>query len=313
VPSNFDRSAWIVPGDGIPRPGGGLGFNCGHSHLGYDDPIVYPGVSGASHLHNFFGNTATNANSTYQSLRSSGSGSCFGGPLDRTGYWIPAMHNAQGKVVIPYYFEIYYVGSGTTQEVQSIQAFPNGLRMIAGFDMAGPNSIVADWQCLSDSGSQSAKTTTIPRNCPAGDIVRASIRFPMCWNGQALDSGNHRSHMAYGTGGGGFITAQAACPASHPIHLPEVALLSTYVSDGNTANWYLASDRMPGMPAHPAGSTYHADWFGAWDNQIQELWTQECIREQRHCVFGQLGDGTRLREHRGTYDGPLVVDPPTRP
>ena len=316
VPSNFDRAPWILPGDGIPRStpeGGGIGIGCEHSHLGYDDPIVYPGVRGASHLHNFAGNTATNADSTYRSLRSTGSGTCSGGPLDRTGYWIPAMHNGQGRVVIPSFFEVYYTGSGTQQEIQSIQTYPNGLRMIAGFDMAEPNTIRAEWECLGPGQSPyGPKMATIPTDCPAGHEVRASIRFPMCWNGQNVDSANHRSHMAYGTGGGGFITTQRACPASHPIHLPEIKLFSNYVSDGNTATWYLASDRMPGM-THPAGSTYHADWFGAWDNQIQELWTQECIRETRHCEFGQLGDGTRLRNDVALYNGPMVVDPPPRP
>lgn len=288
-------------------------MNCGHSHLAYDDPIIYPGGFGASHLHNFLGNTATNANSTYQSLRSSGSGSCFGGPLDRTGYWIPAMHNGGGQVVIPYFFEVYYLGNGSREEIQRIQTLPNGLRMIAGFDMAAPSPLLADWECLGPDGERVGSITrTIPTNCAAGSLVRGSIRFPMCWDGRNVDSANHRSHMAYGTGGGGFVTAQGACPATHPIHLPEIKLFANYRADGNTQNWYLASDRMPGM-THPNGSTFHADWFGAWDNQVQETWTQECIREMRACVFGELGDGTRLRDYRGDYSGPSVVDPPPRP
>ena len=41
---------------------------CDYSHMAEDDPIVYPGAPGASHLHVFFGNTSTNANSTVKSL-----------------------------------------------------------------------------------------------------------------------------------------------------------------------------------------------------------------------------------------------------
>ena len=34
---------------------------CGWSHSAPDDPIVHPGTPGRSHLHDFFGNTATDA------------------------------------------------------------------------------------------------------------------------------------------------------------------------------------------------------------------------------------------------------------
>ena len=41
-----------------------------------DDPIVYPGQAGASHLHQFWGNLGANANSNYQSLRTTGQSTC---------------------------------------------------------------------------------------------------------------------------------------------------------------------------------------------------------------------------------------------
>jgi hypothetical protein len=83
-----------------------------------------------------------------------------------------------------------------------------------------------------------------------------------------------------------------------------------FPSDGNSSNWYLSSDRMPGM-SHPNGSTFHADWFGAWDNQTQETWTQKCIREMRTCVFGELGDGTQMKNNPA-YTGPKLLNTPSR-
>src|SRR5436190_8376748 len=44
---------------------------CRFSHEAPDDPIVYPGQAGKSHLHTFFGNASTDAASTYDSLRAS--------------------------------------------------------------------------------------------------------------------------------------------------------------------------------------------------------------------------------------------------
>src|SRR5688500_16593378 len=42
---------------------------CRFSHEAPDDPIVFPGQAGKSHLHTFFGNRTTSAASTYESLR----------------------------------------------------------------------------------------------------------------------------------------------------------------------------------------------------------------------------------------------------
>ena len=133
VSSGFDPAAWLATGERIPasmawEPSGNFRTFCGFSHLSYDDPIVYPGQPGASHLHMYFGNTGANAHSTYQSLRSSGSSTCQGGPLNRTGYWVPAMHNAAGRVVVPEYFELYYKGNGSQDMIRGIQTYPNGLR-----------------------------------------------------------------------------------------------------------------------------------------------------------------------------------------
>jgi hypothetical protein len=292
-----------VPGSMAWEPSGNFRTFCGFSHLSYDDPIMYPGQPGVSHLHMYFGNTGADANSSYQSLRSSGSSTCQGGPLNRTGYWIPAVQNAAGRVVVPDYFELYYKGNGSQDMIRSVQTNPNGLRMIAGWDAANGSAVRGDWSC-----SGGAKSTTIP-GCPNGQPLKIELRFPMCWDGRNVDAANHRSHMAYGTGGGGWVTRLGGCPASHPIHLPELTLIAVFTSDGNTNNWFLASDRMPGMATQPNGSTFHADWFGAWDNTIQETWTQSCIREMRNCVWGEIGTGTRLTDH-GTYTGPKLIDPP---
>jgi hypothetical protein len=84
-------------------------FLCEASHLGYNDPIVSPNTPGAAHLHQFFGNTLTDYASTYESLRTTGSGSCQGGPLNRSGYWAPAMLKpSTNEVVLPKYIEFYY-------------------------------------------------------------------------------------------------------------------------------------------------------------------------------------------------------------
>ena len=57
---------------GIASDIGAFRVPCAVSHFSFNDPIVHPGKPGASHLHMFFGNTGTDANSTVDSILNSG-------------------------------------------------------------------------------------------------------------------------------------------------------------------------------------------------------------------------------------------------
>lgn len=164
---------------------GKLRFLCNFSHVGYDDPIVFPGQPSASHLHIFWSNTGTNANSTYNSLRVSGDGTCDGGALNRTAYWMPAMlDSAVNKVRVPVYFEWYYVmnrrdlvdftsqtcsGTGLLQDgrpaacpQKAIKKIERGMRAVFGFrpslpgypaTYAGQDLLAGVWTCHDTNGN----------------------------------------------------------------------------------------------------------------------------------------------------------------
>jgi hypothetical protein len=177
IPSNFTVSNQLVVSTGASAypfcpdvlvPGEGkLRFLCNPGHLSYDDPILYPGQEGAAHLHHFFGNSTTNYNSTYASLRAgqdaagtpntTGSdGTCAGKGLNRTGYWHPAMIKPASpgfstpKVVVPSYIEMYYnieptelddytpPGGTYSHLTHKLRPFPNGLQMIFGWEHTHP-------------------------------------------------------------------------------------------------------------------------------------------------------------------------------
>jgi hypothetical protein len=44
-------------------------------------------------------------------------------------------------------------------------------------------------------------------------------------------------------------------------------------------------------PDKPAGYTFHADWFGAWDPVTISYWHAGCINHQLSCSSGNLGNG----------------------
>lgn len=303
-----DRAQYIVPdttggpSSSAADPSGNFRFLCYFSHLAADDPIVFPGRPGASHLHMFFGNASADASSTYASLRASGSSTCAGGPLNRSAYWIPAMFDAGEKVVIPDYITVYYKGNGpSAAQIRDIRVFPEGLKMIAGYDMARPGQDTHfAWDC--EKGGVSSQT--IP-SCPAGQRVGVRLIFPTCWDGANLDSADHRDHMAYGSN----VAGVWSCPAGHPVLLPEYQIGVWFANDGDSANWHLASDRMPGKTTYPNGSSFHADWFGGWDPLTMKTWVSKCIDALKNCGDGELGDGTSLSSPT-TYDGPMKVVAP---
>lgn len=216
---------------------------CLPSHVAKDDPIVHPGEPGASHQHEFFGNTTTDANSTYASLRAGGTTCRIA--ADNAGYWVPTLY-ADGTRVAPIRVNAYYLrGRGPGQTV----AFPAGLKVVAGDGEATTpqSTAITGWKC---SGIQGTGLTAAPVACPAGSHEVLVIRFPDCWNGKDLDSANHRSHLAY--------RVRRTCPAGYPVRIPRLSL-NVHYELASVDNLTLAS-----------GSIYsaHADFFNAWNQSV---------------------------------------------
>jgi hypothetical protein len=314
IASNFDTNTAMTPAaiPPVEAPTGAFRFNCGPGQLLYDDPIVFPGQPGKSHLHQFYGNTAANAYSTYESLRSTGGSTCnfTGGAtaLNRSGYWMPAMLDGKGNVVRPDYTNIYYKRRPSTDPVVSCwekapsprkcegiaAALPNGLRFIAGWDPTGKTAVRTGSAWFNCSGGVNGHYTTIEQaapNCPAGSHLETLINFPECWDGKNLDSPDHRSHVAYAT-----YTAYGylQCPETHPRVIPTFTLAAFYsVQPGDDlTQWQFSSDAM--APGQPHGFTYHADWFGAWDPVALAGWHAGCIEKMLNCNSGNMGNGKQL-------------------
>ena len=236
--------------------------HCGFSHAAPDDPIVYPGQPGASHHHSFVGNTSTNASSTVRTLRAA-STTCQR-PADTAAYWMPTL-SVGGQQVAPVAAQIYY----RRRTADPVQAFPAGLRMIAGSAKAtSPQGMrITFWNC--GALSSVPRSETVP-TCPDAErqSLRLHVQFPDCWNGAALDSADHQSHMAYSRAG--------RCPATHPIAVPAIALIYRYPTTGG-ADVALASGGQ---------FSAHADFFNAWHQARLDALVQQCLNALRHCGRG---------------------------
>jgi hypothetical protein len=335
VASNFDVNSELVPSWGtgaIPPtdPANGVGafrFICNASHLAYDDPIVYPGQAGKSHLHQFFGNTEANANSTYESLRKSGNSTC-NSPLNRSAYWMPAMLDGVGHVIRPDFISIYYkrrpqmdpkCKAGNPQAEGTCVNLPRGLRFVFGYNMLNANSAPTGAAYFNCDGPTAvpdhyATITEAAKNCPVGNKLGAVIMAPSCWDGRNLDSADHRSHVAYaGYGTWGYLK----CPDTHPYVIPQFQLGAWFTVDANLGTWRLSSDDMTamGMGMKTPGSTFHADWFGGWDDNVMKTWHDNCIDKLQSCTGGDLGNGKQLKMFSAFAweAAPRLVPVPARP
>lgn len=284
--SQLDYNALTEPNDradnGDSPQEGQFRTRCIISHFAYDDPIVYPGSPGEAHLHMFFGNTKMNANTTKDSLVNSGGSSCQGGELNRTGYWAPTVHDAQGRIKVPNELIIYY----KSKAVGGANKMPQGLELLAGSKIGTGKSY---WSC-GPNGFQYNVSDTIPQ-CP--DWLNASIIFPQCWDGKNLGSSDHISHVL-------MIeeTPTSQCPSSHPYRMPQISVLLYWQNPGDTSGWYLSSDRHNGATAQP-GTTLHSDWWGGWNDQAQDIWIQNCVKAGRNCANGQTSTDRNLRGLNG--------------
>ncbi|MFI5912075.1 DUF1996 domain-containing protein [Dactylosporangium sp. NPDC051541] len=236
--------------------------NCTVNHTLSDDPIVFPGLPGASHNHSFIGNPTVNANSTPQSLVG-GSTSCED-TKDASGYWFPTLLQ-RGVPLQPDKPTVYY--KSDVKDYRTVKPFPAGFKLLVG-DAKAPNTAAfkGNYQCTGYKGAD------FPASCPAGSTLQVRLTSPSCWDGVHLDTADHKSHMAWPVNG--------VCPADHPVPLPMLEIKLPYpLHNGDTGGLAYAS----------GGSfTFHYDFMNGWDAARQSYLVSYCINGGRQCNgFGE--------------------------
>jgi hypothetical protein len=163
----------------------------------------------------------------------------------------------------------YFLNADAANPNGTIKAFPEGFRMLAG-DSTRRNCTINDqpcpfpdpptssWAALGEIAQPDLEQRAIGFNClhyTAGwdeptlyrhflppkafldlnctDGLRMELMFPSCWDGQNLDSPDHKSHVAYPD-----LVMAGACPSGYNVKLPALfyeVIYATYVfneSDG---------------------------------------------------------------------------------
>ncbi|MFV0258313.1 MAG: DUF1996 domain-containing protein, partial [Acidimicrobiales bacterium] len=283
------RSAYLDNPGGNPEQsfpfeqGGQFRVGCEFSHFAYDDPLVFPGQPGASHLHMFFGNTDTNAFSTADSILNSGGGTCNGEELNRTGYWAPAMFDGQGNVRIPERIVVYYKGEGLANG--AAEPFPEGAAMIASTDLntvsttqGGAEGARFTYTCSNNYSGPASPASNTMANCDGNEylnqygttdphvVLEMNVKFPQGWNGEDPTNQANYRHPTNG------VWYYSLCDGEFDNTLVKLENFNNYRVDAgeSTGDWYLASDVYPVTRNFqgPGGRTVHADWWSGWNPEV---------------------------------------------
>jgi hypothetical protein len=144
-----------------------------------------------------------------------------------------------------------------------IETFPSGLAMIAGDATAtAPQpGEAAGWVC-----GASTRVAASPPDCPARAPLHMLLTFPDCWDGENLDSDDHRSHVAY--------SAAGECPSSHPVHVPQLTVSVAFPISGSDHDLRLASGSVHSV---------HGDFLNAWQPDGLRREVEACIHRDVVC------------------------------
>jgi hypothetical protein len=244
--------------------GGFFSIKCDLSHRAHDDPIVFPGDEGAAHFHDFFANRSTAFDSTQRSMTRAETNCELS--FDTSGYWTPALLDTNGDHVPVDKILVYYRSASDMK----VRAFPGNLKIVAGGDTLDPPAPSRSQRSLSWACGDTEPYTASPPDCSGtGENVTAHIHFPDCWNGEARDSDDHRSHMRFGT---------PECRRGW-IAVPRLRLHIEYAV--SNAEGYILSSDMPGMDD---GQSLHADFWNTWRDQAAlKFLVRHCVNSGRSC------------------------------
>ncbi|MFJ6660514.1 DUF1996 domain-containing protein [Streptomyces sp. NPDC091377] len=265
------------------------GTNSNDNH-NTDNVIVAPGVTnGAHHLHDYVGNQSNDAFASDQDL--AGARTTCRNQGDRSSYFWPVLRLQDGtqdfdqndagggtegnvgRILEPAQAQLKFTGNRRGPVV----AMPQALRIITGDAKAFVNGLAnanTSWTC---TGFENRQLTDKYPLCPEGsDVVRLS-KFQSCWDGQNVDSANHRTHVA-------FVRADGTCANGFKA-IPQLQVRLVYdvpapsIENGVVQNPF-AVDTFPEQLHKPI--TDHNDFINFFSKKLMKQMVN-CINTGKRC------------------------------
>ncbi|MEU1455922.1 DUF1996 domain-containing protein [Streptomyces avermitilis] len=324
VAADFVDITTVQPNVQNPRNGtdasrGTFATSCGVNAEGLfnsDNVIVAPGVTnGAHHFHDYVGNQDNQAFATDDDLANADT-SCEN-EGDKSSYYWPVLRlqngtrekdadapgggtegNA-GEIVTPQQVTLTFTGNPRSKVV----AMPRLLRIITGDAKAfvnGNANANASWSCTGYEDRQLKDKYPV---CPKGSDVVRSFKFQSCWDGQNIDSANHRTHVAFADAEGNCAGGFRAIPQLVQRIVYDVDAPS--LEDGGRTTPLFAVDSFPEQLHKPV--TDHGDFINVFDEDLMQEMV-DCINDGRKCgADADPGSGSGS----GSGDEPQETSTPT--
>ncbi|WP_413756863.1 DUF1996 domain-containing protein [Streptomyces sp. MMBL 11-3] len=262
----------------------------GNDNHNTDNVIVAPGVTnGAHHLHDYVGNQNNDAFASDEDLAASETTCQNQG--DKSSYFWPVLRLQDGsqdfdqnndgggkegnvgKILQASQAQLKFVGN----KKGNVVAMPTALRIITGDAKAFVNGLAnanTNWSC---TGFENRQLTDKYPICPRGSSVVRTTNFQSCWDGQNIDSANHRSHVA-------FVQADGTCANGFKA-IPQLQVRLVYkvaaptIQNGTVKNAF-AVDSFPENLHKPI--TDHNDFINFFDaNTMNKM--VNCINTGKQC------------------------------
>jgi hypothetical protein len=268
--------------------------NCGtngNDNHNTDNVIVAPGVTnGAHHLHDYVGNQNNDAFASDQEL--AGASTTCQNQGDKSSYFWPVLRLQDGtqdfdqnndgggkegnvgKILQPAQAQLKFVGN----KKGNVVAMPTALRIITGDAKAQVNGNAnanVNWSCTGFENKVQLKDKY--PICPQGSQVVRTSNFQSCWDGQNIDSANHRTHVS-------FVQADGTCANGFKA-IPQLQVRLVYnvpapkLQNGQVVNPY-AVDTFPEQLHKPI--TDHNDFINFFSANLMNKMVN-CINTGKQC------------------------------
>ncbi|KAJ7211769.1 hypothetical protein GGX14DRAFT_362344, partial [Mycena pura] len=221
-------------------------------------------------------------------------GECTTSPIkdDNSVYWNPSLFfqwkngsfsSVDGNSVMYVDTYLYSDTPGATT------SFPDDFRMVGGsptlrsFNASSVAQRAITFVCLEFDGADVTSNGLPSQACPDG--LRAQITFPSCWDGVHTDSADHKSHVAFPSGGPNSGTCS---DPKFPKTLPRVFM--EMLLDTTAWNNISSQAKNPSQPfvysmGDPTGFGYNAGFINGWTTSVLQDAVDNC-----HC--SPIGDPT---------------------
>jgi hypothetical protein len=236
--------------------------DCTVSNEAKDDPIVFPGQPGASHMHTFFG-PGTTASTTPAGLLASQKTTCNSAG-DNSAYWVPQLQHNGAPVPIKS-MRVYY--GSRVKDPSTVKPFPAGLVVVQGdakLQVPTPKGASGQFWCAGSAEIGRSADGNWPVCAPGGNLIFQLV-FQDCWDGVNLDSPNHKLHMGPPKNG--------VCTGDYPVAVPDLSFMVNYNSlggDGLTLSSGMAS-------------SMHGDFMMGWDPKALGALVKTCVDQNAKC------------------------------